>query len=145
MSALFNQTNIAPGTAFTTGGGGGGGSNFPNGIQVAGVATLTSDTVHGTPYFTINNISDTFLGVTKMWSLYLGRDDAGYTLYNSNNSILVQTLTGVSKQWAFADLGSNLNYNFTAISSIKANSNAEVINMNALVSTLASAFPGCVS
>ena len=143
MSSLFNQTNIAPGTAFTTGGGGSG-SNFPSGLTVAGVATLTSDTVHGTPYFTINNISDTFLAKMKLWSIYLGRDDAGYTLYNSNNSILVQTLTGVSKQFAFADL-SNLNYNFTAISSLGANSNTQVINMNALVSTLATAFPGCVS
>lgn len=31
MSALFNQTNIAPGTPFASGGGG---SNFPSGIQI---------------------------------------------------------------------------------------------------------------
>lgn len=49
MSALFNQTNISPGTAFATGSGG---SNFSNGIIIGTDASyLTTNTLNSNPVY----------------------------------------------------------------------------------------------
>lgn len=65
MSVLFNQTNIAPGTAFATGGGGGG-SNFPSGATL-GVAN-GGGAVYGTSnmscFYNTSNTNNTWFPAT---------------------------------------------------------------------------------
>ena len=51
MSALFNQTNISPGTSFAgSNGGGGGGSNYPANALFSTIAVQTSATIPTTSY-----------------------------------------------------------------------------------------------
>lgn len=78
MSALFNQTNIAPGTAFATGGGSS--SNFPQGIIVGannrGINTVgipTNSNALGCINFSTMN-ADPWVGSL----LYAGLPSTGY-------------------------------------------------------------------
>ena len=141
MSSLFNQTNIAPGTTFS---GGSGGSNFPNGIQIGAVAQLVAGSVHNTPYLTVEDLAGTAPTVLKAGAIYTGTDANGYNLQLAGLGLLVQAGTGTSKTWLNPDLGSGFNQNIQSLSTLTAVGASQKINMIALTSTLATAFPGCI-
>lgn len=65
MSALFNQTNVTPGTAFATGGGVGG-SNFPSGAILGN--PVTGGAVYGvstmSAFFNTSNTPNTWFPAT---------------------------------------------------------------------------------
>lgn len=141
MSSLFNQTNIAPGTSFS---GVGGGSNFPSGLTVGSVGSLVATNVHNTPYLTVEDTAGSARTVLVTGALYTGTDAFGYNLQLGGTGLLVQAGTGTSKTWLSPDLGSGFNQNIQSLSTLTAVGASQKINMIALTSTLATAFPGCI-
>lgn len=151
MSALFNQTNIAPGTAFS--GGGGSGSNFPNGLTIGTAPTgildntainwnTTNLTLYGDNGSLAPFVAGSFIsGDDTAPTFRTGTYSAAGILYQGSNG------TGVSKGFLSvqdAVIGPNNNpFLLQGISSIVVGTSN--LNMVALVSTLSSAFPGCIN
>lgn len=143
MSALFNQTNIAPGSAFATGGGGASISTD----YIQGLTTINNaiDLNNGGEGIRMATASSTFtvsygsMGDTRISLLPVGGLKLGF--FNPAGSPAPGAYWAVGNNIANSNWGINLN----SLSSITANNAPQSINMNALVSTLASAYPGCVS
>jgi len=143
MSSLFNQTNIAPGTAFASGGSS---SNIP---------ILNTNTILGATYpQNLIDFSDPALlkfgaNATSNSAFIFGVDGSLNLPRIKMDPYGLITLgfygTTTGADWAYGnnDVGSYA-VSFAAISSIGANASAQRINLNALVSTLAVAYPGCV-
>ena len=141
MSALFNQTNSAPGTSFASGTGGsnitvqtiqavGNPNNYMNFNDLSGNVRVAT----GASSFTVsfNTETDTRIQMVPVGGVKLG-------FFNSSGSGGAYWALGNNQP--LGGFGVNLN----TISSLKANVAAQTINMNALVSTLATAYPGCIS
>jgi hypothetical protein len=128
MSSLFNQTNIAPGTAFATGGG----SNFPSGITVGSVGIQA-----GGQGLVIQPVNEIFLG-----------DGVGGTAkYGVSSIAFIETGMGTATFLKIEDFNNaNPNFRLTNLSTLSAvdTVSGNDINITALASTLKSAFPGCV-
>jgi len=101
MSIYFNQTNITPGTTFSTGGGGGG-SNFPDGINVGTSPTATLDIFGVVGVATLAALdSNGDPGPFQANALYAGNTPAGYASllgdrlnFNTSNSGTAYTAIG---------------------------------------------------
>lgn len=154
MSALFNQTNIAPGTAFS--GGGGSGSNFPNGISVGVAPTTVLDNADINWGSYVLTAQDTTQNVGLGGGFFLAAQlDGSYKTGKYNyNSILYQGSNGAGSGSTFLSVqdlalgatGTPFRLNgVSTITSLGLGQVGSAINISALVSTLAVAFPGCVT
>ena len=144
MSALFNQTNVAPGTSFAGSGSSNLNPTFAS-IQAASNATnyinLSDNlgnmrTATGLSSFIIsyNAETDTRCAIQPVEGIKIGFFNAasggspgGYWAIGNN----VANTPG----WGIA---------ISSISSLAGNNAAKTINVNALISTLFVAYPGCV-
>lgn len=141
MSALFNQTNISPGTAFASGGA------VSGTILANNIVSLSN----ANNYINMNDANSDIRIATGNNSLILSYNTETDTriefIPTGGNSIgFYGTNTG--DIWAKGNNLPGVLYGvaFNGISSINDNSaTTGVINMSALTSTLKVAFPGCVS
>ena len=160
MSSLFNQTNIAPGTAFS---GSGGSSSIPNNLSTVNVYTssilfnsgdggmLESYSQSGTGWpggvIVGNQASPANLTANR----YYFTDGIGQGVYKQNYIDITGMYwqgqsTGVSKQflnWIGNGGGGNEAFALQNTSTITGPS-GQPIRIAALASTLASVYPGCV-
>lgn len=175
MSALFNQTNIAPGTAFS---GGGGGGSYPSVVNFSSIG-MASPTVGGgeiifykdpnpsnptgtylapqywpgqssynltTTYTQLGNAFCDMIGAQgmRMTSATFNTQPFG-EIIGSNDGVYIQgkdASGNVTQVWMEARNGYN---KLNCVSTITDSAKTSTINVNALVSTLASAYPGCLS
>lgn len=145
MATLFNQTNVSPATSFSGSGSSGGvvsaniiqgASNINNLIDLAngggGIRTQTGVNPLTVSY---GGMADTRIELLPVGGLMIG------FLNNTSGGGNPGGYWAVGNNLSDSNWGVNLNY----LSSITANNAPQSINMNALVSTLATAYPGCVS
>lgn len=158
MSALFNQTNLAPGTSFAVGGG-----TIPSNptfdsvtfTPIASGYSTISDTITGSfDSFTASNVvaitnstDSNYFGPLIVGG-YLESQDVGLPQNQSarmrfipRGMTYIQPNAGTSLPIMRVS-DTNASAGMFNISSITGNT--QVININALASTLATAFPGCV-
>jgi hypothetical protein len=158
MSSLFNQTNIAPGTPFASGGGGGG-SNY-NTISVSsiqfvsgGAATILENysALGLAPGGIVSGSGPGPQPITASQFVFANTIASGQFKTN------ILSPSGLSFQGQATGVDRNfLNYNgnggssdetfsLNNMSSMKAFGVADTLNIGPLISTLKSAFPGCIS
>ena len=148
MSSLFNQTNIAPGTAFS---GGGGGSNFPQGINIDG-SLLTSYSVpgygggllagSGNGQFPANMSAEKYLffGGAALNNFNQNiLDSTGLTFQGQNTGAYRNFLT-----WRGNGGGGDETFSINNLSTIAHQTVPGIVSVGALISTLKTAFPGCI-
>jgi hypothetical protein len=158
MSIYFNQTNIAPGTPVIN-------STFPQNPLVASVKFLPSttnpddsDTIASgfNPYNAYNQVA-VFNSVTgNLGPLQVGGalevQEGGNgpssvlsrTLYEALGFSFIQPGTGTTVPLMMVNRATNESVQFNNLSTIVAPGASQIINLIALTSTLAVAFPGCV-
>ena len=157
MSALFNQTNLAPGTAFATGGSIPSNPTFQS-IQfspaASGYSTI-SDTIAGSfDSFTASNVvsvqnsfdSNNFAplivgGYLESQDVGLPQNQSARMRFIPRGMTYIQPNAGTSLPIMRVS-DTNASAGMFNISSITGNT--QVININALASTLAVVYPGCV-
>jgi hypothetical protein len=137
MSALFNQTNLTPGTSFS---GTGSGDTFPTGLTIG-----TGNGGAITPYTSGGGSGLQLNPAAGGQGVVITAGGSPFDNLNlTSKTINWQNInTGTMNSWAtfsFTDANSKLQ-NLSSIQSVGGSN----INMTALVSTLATAFPGCVS
>jgi len=146
MSAYHNQTNISPGTLFS---GQGGSSNLAvNTIQGDIVLNNLIDMNNGGGGIRVQTGVSSFVmsygGMTDTRAEILPVSGVQLGFFNSSGGVnpggywAFGNNSGVANQWGVG---------ISSISSMAGNGSAATgtINMNALISTLKVAYPGCVS
>ena len=150
MSSLFNQTNAAPGTAFS--GGGGAGSNFPQGINIDGFfltpysvagygGGLLAGSGNGQYPFNMSALRYIFFSDAAPGNFnqnYL--DSSGLTFQGQN--------TGANRNFlTWNGNGQNVDETFAInnLSTINHQTVPGTISIGALISTLKTAYPGCIN
>jgi hypothetical protein len=142
MSALFNQTNIAPGTPFSGGTSGNLSVNLIQGsTALTNVIDMNND-LSGVRIatglqpitFSFGQMTDTRCQILPVGGVKLG-------FFNGAGGTNPGAYWAVGNNLASADWVINLN----SVSSMNANVATGSLNMNALVSTLKVAYPGCIS
>ena len=147
MSSLFNQTNLAPGTAFATGGGGG--SNFPNGISIGTAspqylvnAQIWNQASRATFYNgdpSLNNLAYIQGAGLQVYNTFVENqsgifNDQGITYLSSGTGGgLIQNLA-IFNAAGMSNLNQNLAFALRGVSSIQ--TATRVINADRLLSTV---------
>lgn len=159
MSALFNQTNITPGTAFATGGTT---SNLaetvvvgtaPLGLSVNNAQYLSQSNILASQNTSTSNTSAIFQPFGASVFFASGLVGSNYTtqqycVYDSNTINYGSGTPGGDTNLVLT-ISSNLGttqsaFLLNSISSIRIDNSVPQINMAALASTLAVVYPGCV-
>ena len=173
MSALFNQTNVAPGTSFS---GGGGGGSYPAVANFSSIGLQSSTVGQGLILFTKDpsassgtvvqeeywpgqssyNQTLTFFQAGNNYGDMIGAQGIRMTsapfstspfgeVLGSNDGVILQgkdASGNLTQVWMEARNGYN---KLNCVSTITDSAKTSTINVNALVSTLATAYPGCLS
>jgi len=176
MSALFNQTNIAPGTSFAGSGGGGGGS-YPANPNFSTISLQTPTVGGGNIYF-VKDPGNPGSGTNLVQSYWPGQSGFNFTptyiqfgnafcdmigaqgmritssafnaaafgeIVGSNDGYILlgkDNAGNITQVWAEARDGF---HKLNCVSTITDSGKTSTINVDALVSTLASAYPGTLS